>query len=283
MKDTISPCYEIETRKYSDGLLDVSATYIIHLTNNGRERDIETQLSQLHPSHLVHIVHNAGYKKCAKALEVQSPPYDLTDAFMTVFRDAQRRGYGDILILEDDFQFDVGEMHTHAPNINRFMHSHPNELYVYRLGVMPIVVVPTLTDTNTYRGYSVGTHCVIYSRAHIQYCITHSPKIDDWDLYHNTNSVSANYIYYKPLCYQLFPVTENQNSWGKHGTVQFIGAYLIKWIIRICKLDTSFEMYPLLYVLAKWWIWIVLIVIVLLCISITTVGMHIRKTLRKLI
>ena len=36
----------------------------------------------------------------------------------------------------------------------------------------------------------------------------------DWDLHTNFNYIR--YIYEKPLCYQLFPMTENRKNWHKN-------------------------------------------------------------------
>jgi len=261
MQTKISPCYEIETRKYSDGVLDVSATYIIHLKNNGREREIESKLSSFHPSHTIHILHNEGYKKCKKVLEKQLPPYDLTHAFTSVFRDAHSRGYGSIMILEDDFQFDIGEMHNHASVINDFMYSHNSEKYILKLGVVPFLLVPNLDKHHTYKGLTTGMHCCIYSASYISNVLTQSPQISDWDVHHNIDCDGCVYIYYKSLCYQLFPQTENQKHWGESNILYYTLGLILKKIFGWLQMDTSFIAYPYLYLLAKLWFWFILFIV----------------------
>ena len=80
----------MEEYNYEKGLLDVDATYILHLEGNGRLEQIQTQLEQYHPSRKVYLVYNQGYKKCQKNLPLESPPYDLVDAFLTAFHDANK-------------------------------------------------------------------------------------------------------------------------------------------------------------------------------------------------
>ena len=100
-----SSCYRFEQIEYSDGLLDLDATYIIHLEGNGRIENIKSQLNEYHPTNLVYILYNKGYKICDKSADIDQPSRDLIDAFITVFNDAHQKNYKNILILEDDFIF----------------------------------------------------------------------------------------------------------------------------------------------------------------------------------
>ena len=80
-------CYFFEKITFNDGLLNetVDATYIINLENNGRYNQIITQLEEYHPTNIVYIVHNKGYKKCKKKLPKNISYQDLTDAFLQCF------------------------------------------------------------------------------------------------------------------------------------------------------------------------------------------------------
>lgn len=252
----IAPCYEIETRDYTDGVLDVSATYIIHLKNNGRYASIEKQLSTIHPSNTVHILHNEGFKKCEKTLEKQKSTYDLIHAFMTVFRDAQRRGYGAVLILEDDFDFYNGEIIHHASKIDEFVHTHASEMFVYKLGGAPYLLVPSLSGQ--YTGFSGGTHCCIYSKPYISHMIAKSPQIQDWDAFHNLYTDATVYIHYVPVCYQLFGETENRSNWGESKIIDRIAATLLVWFAILTGIDKSYAAYPYLYAITKLLFWVLL-------------------------
>ena len=57
-------CYYTKTHYYTDPLFkEVDATYIIHLEGNEeRYKNIENQLLLHHPTKIVHILFNKGYK-----------------------------------------------------------------------------------------------------------------------------------------------------------------------------------------------------------------------------
>ena len=96
-------CYYIKTLYFNDPLFkETDATYILHLEGNGRYQNIEEQLKQYHPTKIVHILFNKGYKKCEKS-GINTPPVDLVDAYKYAMNHASK--YNTILILEDDFIF----------------------------------------------------------------------------------------------------------------------------------------------------------------------------------
>ena len=67
----------------------------------------------------------------------------------------------------------------------------------------------------------------------------------DWDLHTNFNYIR--YIYEKPLCYQLFPETENQKHWEND-----IGVKVQKYTINKLKLDVHVEPgYSIAYTVSK--------------------------------
>ena len=67
----------------------------------------------------------------------------------------------------------------------------------------------------------------------------------DWDAWH-----SNCYTYYEPLCYQLFPETENQKHWGSDGNIFF--TYFAKMCVRLLGLDKTPEPgYTILYIIGK--------------------------------
>lgn len=216
--DQNKPCYQYKKRVYTDGLLNgaIDATYIIHLNDNGREPDIEKQLSAYHPTNIVYIVINKGYKTCPKNLPDQTPPYDLTDAFLQIFQHANKENYNHILILEDDFLF---HPNIKDPAIQRdvckFLQTKITNNCMYYLGCLPYIQSTGFSNHN--RLYlSSGTHACIYSKPLRNYIMESYAQSDivDWDLFHNCNSFRyPRYIYSQPLCYQLFPPTENSKHW----------------------------------------------------------------------
>ena len=131
-------CYKFEEKKFNCGLLDesVDATYIIHLEGNGRLNHIYDQLKKFHPTKIVFIVFNKGYKLGNKHLCENSTRADLIDAFLTVMKDAENKKYNNILILEDDFEFNT-KIHdvSICTEINEFINdkSLTDQSFIYIL------------------------------------------------------------------------------------------------------------------------------------------------------
>jgi len=244
-------CYTFEELNYTKGFLDLSvdATYIIHLKNNGRMNAIQDQLSSFQPTSSVYIVHNQGFKNCNKKLIEQVSYQDLTDAFLQCFKHADEQGYGNILILEDDFIFaeDIKNK-QHLDAVNSFLLEKKNENMIYYLGSIPILIAPCQTNFQHYYSFkSCCTHAIIYSQKVRREKLNLNLK--HWDVIIE-NGVSSRYLYYKPLCYQTFPETENKQTWGEKDNVII---FTIKdWIIHLLNLDKTPEPgYSILYTLAK--------------------------------
>jgi hypothetical protein len=211
-------CYQFQKRVYTDGIFNnaIDATYIIHLSNNGRESHIENQLSMYHPTDRIFLVINQGYKSCSKSLPEQKPAHDLTDSFLQIFQHANEENYNHILILEDDFEF---HPKIKNPEIQReisdFLNSKHTDKFLYYLGCLPYLQSTGFSNHN--RLYlSGGTHACIYSRPLRNFILESykSKDIVDWDVFHNCNLFHyPRFVYKEPLCYQLFSFTENSNHW----------------------------------------------------------------------
>jgi hypothetical protein len=244
-------CYTFEELNYTKGLLDLSvdATYIIHLKNNGRLVDIQNQLSSVQPTSIVYIVHNQGFKKCNKKLIEQISYQDLSDAFLQCFKHADEQGYGNILILEDDFIFSEeiknGE---HLDRVNSFLLEKKSEEFIYYLGCIPILISPCQFDFQQYYSFkSLCTHAIVYSQK------SRTVKLDlnykHWDVIID-KCIQSKYLYYKPLCYQTFPETENKSNWAEKDNAII---FTVKdWIIQGLNLDKEPEPgYAIIYTLSK--------------------------------
>jgi hypothetical protein len=242
----------------------IDATYVIHLEGNGRLEKIKEQFRRYRPSHTCIIVFNKGYKKCNKPqLGKQLPPYDLIDANLHVMRHAKQHQYKTVLILEDDFFFDE-EVSTRANEIDEFLLQRKDTAFCYYLGCVPALLYPSITNHNRVilRGAS---HSVVYSDAMMGNILTYNQKeIEDWDLFLLHRHPS--YTYYKPLCYQLFPETDNQRHWGEFKMVYCkIMVPFMKQIIQVLKMDTQTSPgYPFFYFIAKASFWIHLLILLLL-------------------
>ena len=265
IEETNRSCYRFEKIEFNDSggggggaLLDIDATYIIHLENNGRLDSVKEQLNKFRPTKSVYILHNKGYRKCKKDDYINTPPLDLVDAFWHIFKDAQQKNFNNILILEDDFMFNerIRDIKVQQ-NIMDFIRNRNYD--VYSLGLLPFLQSAYNNTTNICL-LGGGTHAMIYSRDCINK-VLHDDKrsIKDWDLY-----IATKYVYNEPLCYQLFPETENQKHWEND-----IGVRTQKYTINKLKLDVQVEPgYSIMYAVSRGLYGLCIIVIVLLFITV---------------
>jgi hypothetical protein len=256
-------CYNFKKILFNKGVFDssIDATYIIHLENNGRLDNIKSQLLKYKLTKTVYIVFNKGFKKCSKDPYINISSLDLVDAFLKIFMDAKNKNYNNILILEDDFFFNDNINDKHICNeINNFIINKNNENFIYYLGCLPYLILPYNNNTKKIL-YSVGTHSCIYSKKMINNILNIDPKkITDWDLYHNLNSIR--YTYNKPLCYQLFPDTENSKVWE---TYFFNLGYIGKLFYKKIKLDVQPEPgFTFFYTFSKYILLFIITIIILL-------------------
>jgi len=256
-------CYEIKTLNYDDGIFNrgVDATYIIHLRNNGRYDSIMKQLNVVHPTNKVHLVYNDGFKVCEKTgLKQSTSVFDLVDAFLFAFHDAINKDYKSILILEDDFIFDKN-IRKHASSVCEFVNEKKGESYVFSIGCIPFIMFPH--NSTTYCGLATcGTHSMIYSLEWMKNIINRREHIDDWDVFHNTHIIK--YVYHTPLCYQLFPDTENKKNWGNTNWLYIICSTFIKYAFWLVGLETHiYPGYAIFYLLSK----VVILIVIILILS----------------
>jgi hypothetical protein len=248
----ITRCYDYEEYNFDNPLLDVDATYIIHLEGNGKYESIIDQLHKYPISKKVYIVLNKGYKKCKKHPSITKSTLDIIDAYLEIFEHAKNKG--NILILEDDFIFDDKILEPfHRNNINQF--TKVSDLYY--IGALPTILLPY--DYYNYKAIiTTGTHSVIYSKKCRNRIQSANEKINDWDLYLKKQN---GYIYYTPLCYQLFPDTDNSKHWGDHNIILYGMALIARFVIKIVGLDKSIAAYPYFYFVSKLWILLFLFII----------------------
>jgi len=241
-------CYRFELLEFNDCLFEnVDATYILHLEGNGRLEHIHNQLKTYHPTKKVYLVYNKGYKECKKDLLEQKSNHDLVHANITVFKHASQ--YKNILVLEDDFIFSP-DVVPHATHVDDFLQS--DTLYVYQLGSQPRIALPI--DMYHYRNFGLMAHANIYPPLAREKLIQDfkEDKIIAIDG-HIAKNIPL-YMYHKPLCYQLFPLTENRTNWynGLHPIIGMILYYIDTSFITWTGLDHSPELgFFLLYCFAK--------------------------------
>ena len=244
MLPTKSICYKFSEIQYSTGILQgcIDATYVIHLEGNGRYKNIIDQLEMYNPSKIVYIVFNKGYTNCEKLKNIATPAQDLIDAFLQIFKHSNSKNYNNILILEDDFIFNEQiKQKTHIKSICDFVNARENEDFQYMLGCIPYIKMPCSINLNHYiNKCSTGTHACIYSKLNREKMLNEKfENITDWDLY--SSLYNKRYMYYFPLCYQLFPETENSKKWGEHNLFWFYFSKITLFVFRLLKLDTQVE------------------------------------------
>jgi hypothetical protein len=259
-------CYYYEKLKYNNNILfenTVDATYIITLINNGRLNDVKNRLMKIHPTKIVYIVHNKGFKKCKKAEFITKPPLDLVDANLDIFKHAKQNNYNNILILEDDYFFSE-DIKDHIKNVNEFLIKHQGIEFQYYLGCVPNIMLPY--DKYHYQQSSIGTHAVIFSKEMREKMMkTKQENISDWDYFCNLDFFTR-ITYYKPLSYQLFPETENSLYWGSN--IKYMPQMLVNFqknILKFLNLDNKPEPgYTIFYYLGKILFYVYLIIIIYL-------------------
>ena len=259
-------CYTLKEFNNNKGLLDssVDATYIIHLVDNGRLDHVYSQMKDYIITKTTYILFNKGYKKCKKNKNIDGPAKDLIDAFLYIFKDAKIKNYNNILILEDDFTFlPLIKDNNVISDINNFIIKKQNDEFIYYLGCIPFIMIPSNSNHNIVI-VSAGTHACIYSNKTINNILNMKEEFVDWDYICNLKFIGKRYMYNKLLCYQLFTETENAKSWGKNNNkiMVILGKIFLK-LSKLLQLDKRHDIgYPLFYNLSK--VLFVLIIIIIL-------------------
>lgn len=268
--------YKFKQINFNDGFLNnsVDATYIIHLENNGRYNHIQKQLSEYHPTDIVYILFNKGYKNSIKKPFINKSYLDLVDAFLEVFKHANKKKYNNILILEDDFIFSDKIKETkHINNLNNSIKNLGDKDFIYLLGCLPYLSFPC-SDNKYYNFNASGMHAVIYSyKNRIKTLGINQEDIIDWDIYNRNfdyfytfNKDNLNrYMYKIPLCYQLFPDTENKKNWYQdNNIINYILISIFKLCIKILGLDKHYEPgYTIYYFYSKYLMWIIILTLII--------------------
>jgi hypothetical protein len=230
----------------SDGILEpsVDATYILHVLGNNRYKQFAYELQHVHPTKTVYVMFTKSYKSCIKyahGKQIDNIQDDINDSFIHIFKHASQQNYQNILVLEDDFQFhrDITTQH-HTDHINRCIvhfQNHQYNQFLYFLGCIPFL--QTAYDRYTCRMFTFGlSHAVIYSRLAFSSIIEEyqeTPIKYPFDIYLSYKFPFCSYTYYRPLCYQTFPKTENSETW------LFTSKTLLRRLIKLLRLDETPE------------------------------------------
>jgi len=261
-----SKCFTFETQNLQKGIFDdaIDCTYVIHLLQNGRLEHIYNEIRRTIPTKTVIIAKNLGYKKCNKKLIDNAPYQDLTDAFLQCFSHAKQNGYKTIMILEDDFIFRPNIDQLDIDKVINFIKQKRNdgEEMIFNLGGIPLIMYP-IGYSGIYKTPKLfGMQCCVYSEKTINHMLE-KMEVEDkhWDII-TANKIENHYIFYKPLCYQTFPETENKKTWSKKDGTPIIGQIKDAVIRGLNLHETPEPGFSVLYFLAKLWVWIISILII---------------------
>lgn len=210
-----SHAYRYELIQRKSGMFDkyIDMVYILTMEDSTRRENYMAQIEKYNIHRNIIIQHNKGFKNCIKALAKQNTVCDLNDAYYHVFLDALKSNYKNIIVFEDDFFFDDTINQYIVDDIGQFITTNP--YHVYNLGSTIHLSVPNLSGLSHLRSFFyLVSHSVIYNRDYIYYYIKNYEKG-----FTKSNDVLwlnlpiIKYIYYKPLCFQLFERTENSKNW----------------------------------------------------------------------
>jgi len=215
-----SHSYRFEIIERKNGMFDkyIDMVYILTLEDSPRRNNYMTQIEKFNIHKTITIQHNKGFKNCKKKLSKQNTVNDLNDAYYHVFLNALQNNYKNIIVFEDDFFFDDTINQYIVDDIGQFITNNPYHLY--NLGTTFSISIPNLSVSLSsslchLRSYfSLVSHSVIYNRDYVYYYIKQYEKgfkQSNDVLWLNLSIIK--YIYYKPLCFQLFERTENSKNW----------------------------------------------------------------------
>lgn len=223
MKNYNSRCYRMDNITYNTGLLDniIDAVYVLLMENSDRTENVYNQLNDYKLSKNTYIQINKGYKKCDKKLMKNQSNYDLVDSNYNIWLHANENNYNNILILEDDFIFDNRiEDANVLKDLDDFINN--NDFDIYSIGSHPFLFYPSLFTKHPRIIRSGCAHSIILTK-NIRSILIDRYNNDNTFLEKSNGHMDSIYhhgnykyhIYYKPLCYQIFPETDNQNTWDE--------------------------------------------------------------------
>ena len=219
-----SKCIIFEYKKYNNGIFNnfIDVTYIMTLNNNDRIKNIDEKLKNIIPTNNICFAKDNGFKKCNKILHEQNVAYDITDTFFNIINHSLENNYDNILILEDDFIFDNKIKDIKIINeISLFIKKNENDIFYFNLGPLQFLFYPNINlFNNIYKcNTCVATHATIYpKKIRTEIMKYKNTPIKLYDVF-LTNKFK-NYFYKYPLCYQIFPQTNNKVFWYQNN---FIG------------------------------------------------------------
>jgi hypothetical protein len=209
-----SHAYRYEIINNKNGLFDdyIDMVYILTLEDSSRRQNYMNQINKYNIHKNIIIQHNKGYKNSKKQLYNQDTISDINDSFYHAFYHAKQNNYQNIIIFEDDFEFNDTINSNIVNNIGNFIKN--NKFHIYHLGSIFHISYPTIYLGHLISVFITSAHGVIYNNKYIDYYINQYEKgmsIPNDQVWLDLKIIK--YTYYKPLCFQVFGETKNRNNW----------------------------------------------------------------------
>ena len=213
------------------------------------------------------IQYNKGFKKCNKPSIITSARQDIVHAYYTALN--YLKDYNNVIIFEDDALVINKDILIYE-KIDNFIAT--TNFNIFTFGSFGILSKYN-NDFYKFNKHPVKSYksCYVVSQANIYSINARNKLIQDISSSNfNKGQMDSNYIAYLdniftykyPLIVQLFPNTENQNTW----TTNIFRLYIIKLTLFLLKLDTHTESWVLLYFIFRNYISIITLVIILILI-----------------
>lgn len=264
-------CHKKIKLQFEKGLYDgsIDATYILYLEGNlDRYNQIMKQIKKYPTTKNIFLIVNKGYKKCKKNVIITNSTHDCTYSHLEAYAHAENNNFNNILILEDDFIFDEDiDNSINIKEINTFLNKKKNENFMYFFGGCPLIVNQIHDNLFHYKCTFIYTaHGYVSSKKFRQKILSFDKQkfVNDLNFENNLGKNTNQYMFYKPLIYQIFPLTENKKIWGSAFGLK---SKLCLYLIDIFNLDKEYKKpYAIMYYVTK--NLIMLITLLILCIFI---------------
>jgi hypothetical protein len=208
------------------------------------------------------IQYNKGFRKCSKPSTVVSSIEDIVHAYYTAFE--YLKEYNNVIILEDDAQV-INKDTLIYDKIDKFIATENFNIFTFgSFGLFSNYNEDFLKIDRYFFG---SLQAAIYSRnARVKLCedisCTNFNK-GHMDITY-VGELSEKFTYKYPLIIQLFPKTENKNSWFANVFL----SYIVNFLIALFKFDTRTEGWFLFYYISTNSISIIKLVLLILIISV---------------
>lgn len=258
---------DIKTITFDKGIFDeiVDCTYVFLCCGPKppREESVHININKFRPTSTVKLIYNVGFKNCPITKSLSD---DMASSQLYIFNDALKNNYQRILFLEDDFLVPEQPHQNDIDSITSFINTNSPSLYGLGNFIIPTPTTLLSSHQKPMFDFIPMSHAVIYDKHYMQKAIdyykNHETKLFQ-DILPGYLSDIERYRYYKPLVFQIFPITENQkNGWNEIIPSKILLSIVIV-LIKILQLDKNiYPGYSVIYI-APYIIYIIIIFIIL--------------------